>query len=183
MKNNTDNFYSTASGFPIRLYSARPDNEGAVPLHRHNELELLLVREGTLRLNFSEDSLELSAGHGVLINSGVMHSLGGSADCVCTYVMFSDEFVAPAGTVLTQSVDGKRLYIHLQECQFKAFNFPTLSGKVAYMQLLNDASEVIYVDNHKAYDAAGNLEDSKLMIRTPATAYTLLAPVIEVFLK
>ncbi|MBE6889585.1 MAG: helix-turn-helix domain-containing protein [Ruminococcaceae bacterium] len=101
MKNNTDNFYSTASGFPIRLYSARPDNEGAVPLHRHNELELLLVREGTLRLNFSEDSLELSAGHGVLINSGVMHSLGGSADCVCTYVMFSDEFVAPAGSAIS----------------------------------------------------------------------------------
>ncbi len=107
--------------------------------------------------------------------------LNGRSIYGCT--MAEPEFEAPAGTVLTQSVDGKRLYIHLQDCQFKGFHFPTLAGKFTYMQLLNDASEVIYQENLKVYDAAGNLEDGSLFIRTPATANDLLAPVIEVFLK
>ena len=106
-----------------------------------------------------------------------------NSDSIYGCTMAEPEFVAPAGTVLTQRVDGKRLYIHLQDCQFKGFHFPTLAGKFTYMQLLNDASEVIYQENLKAYDAAGNLQDGSLVIRTPATANTLLAPVIEVFLK
>jgi len=99
----------------------------------------------------------------------------------CT--MAEPEFKAPSGTVLTQSMDGKRLYIHLQDCQFKYFSFPSLAGKFKYMQLLNDASEVEYIENLNSYDAAGNLEDASLAIKTPPTVYDMVAPVIEVFLK
>ncbi|MBQ8194057.1 MAG: helix-turn-helix transcriptional regulator [Oscillospiraceae bacterium] len=87
-------------GFPIRLYIERelPNGKEPVPLHRHLELELLVVYRGTLELHTVTDNIELHEGEGVLINSGVMHSLSHGEDCRCAYAMFSDEFIAPAGS-------------------------------------------------------------------------------------
>lgn len=95
-----DNSITSAyiTGFPIRLYHVHIDPLSAAPLHRHHELEFVLVRKGTLRLNLSGSVVELAEGQGALINSGVMHSLTGSESCDCTYIMFTDEFIAPSGS-------------------------------------------------------------------------------------
>ncbi len=87
-------------GFPIRLYIERelPNGKEPAPLHRHLELELLVVYRGTLELHTVTDNIELHEGEGALINSGVLHSLSGSEDCSCAYAMLSDEFIAPAGS-------------------------------------------------------------------------------------
>jgi len=57
------------------------------------------------------------------------------------------EFEAPVGTVLTQSEDGKRLYIHLLEYPFTELKMQGMAGKVDYAQLLHDASEIRYREN------------------------------------
>lgn len=86
------------TGFPIRLYHMHIDPLSAAPLHRHHELEFVLVRKGTLRLNLSGSVEELTEGQGALINSGALHSLTGNKACDCAYIMFTDEFIAPSGS-------------------------------------------------------------------------------------
>ncbi len=94
-ENASSNFFS---GFPIRLYSAQLDPASVAPLHRHRELEFILVEKGTLRLSMAGDTIEFKAGQCVMINSGVMHSLNCTGECRCAYVMFSEEFIAPSGS-------------------------------------------------------------------------------------
>lgn len=54
------------------------------------------------------------------------------------------EFEAPVGTLLTQSEDGKRLYIHLVEYPFAELNMKNMAGKVAHVQFLHDGSLIEY---------------------------------------
>ena len=89
----------------------------------------------------------------------------------CT--MAEPEFTAPYGTRLTQTEDGKRLYIHLQEYPFGAFKFANLAGKIEYAQFLSDGSEVLYSEG----------EDGFVKFNLPAVAPRTISPVIEVFLK
>ncbi len=98
MKTNANT--QSSSGFPIRLYVENnlPQSAARVPLHRHHELELLVVYGGTLRLHTVSGQLELRQGEGVMINSGVMHCLTGGEGSCCACAMFSDELIAPAGS-------------------------------------------------------------------------------------
>ena len=92
------------------------------------------------------------------------------------------EFVAPEGTVFTQSEDGKRLYIHLCNFPFKRINIDMDADKVEYMQLLRDGSEVEYSDR-TFYGPDGNVIGKYLSILLSEYAFTQMNPVIEVFLK
>ncbi len=98
--NNSERNTRNSNGFSIKLYVDRmyPLGGTYAPLHRHVELELLVVYSGTLTLRTVSGGLELHEGEGVLINSGAMHSLSGSEDCCSVSAMFSDEFVSPAGS-------------------------------------------------------------------------------------
>ena len=46
----------------------------------------------------ADAEVQLSAGQGALINSGVLHSLYAEQGAVCAGITFSDEFIAPAGS-------------------------------------------------------------------------------------
>ena len=96
----------------------------------------------------------------------------------------SDEFKAPRGTRLTQTEDGKRLYIFLFEYPFEFLQFPGLAGKIEYAQFLQDGSEILY-DEHKVNhfsEGASSAEDL-VAFRLPVVKPNTLVPVIEVFLK
>ena len=54
------------------------------------------------------------------------------------------EFEAPAGTLLTQSADGSRLYIHLLEYPYADLKMANMAGKIDFVQFLHDASEIHY---------------------------------------
>lgn len=101
----------------------------------------------------------------------------------CT--MAEPEFVAPFGTLLTQSNDGKRLYIHLVSYPFKSLKFTGLAGKVEYAQFLHDASEILFTDD--AHGATDHLTMSQgvgdLVFDIPVVRPDVTVPVIEVFLK
>lgn len=94
----------------------------------------------------------------------------------CT--MAEPEFVTPNGCRLTQSEDGRRLYIHLLEYPYQTLYMPCLAGKVEYAQFLHDASEV-------KFNPADGFACSKMdnIFLLPTVKPDTLIPVIEVFLK
>ncbi len=88
----------------------------------------------------------------------------------CT--MAEPEFSAPVGTILTQSEDGKRLYIHLIQYPFGELPMGNLAGKIDYMQFLHDGSEIAFREN----------KDGSVNILVPELKPDCLVPVIEVML-
>lgn len=94
----------------------------------------------------------------------------------CT--MAEPEFVAPNGCRLTQSEDGKRLYIHLLEYPYQTLMMPCLAGKIEYAQFLHDASEVTYQSKASLVN-----EDMENVFILPTVKPDTIIPVIEIFLK
>ena len=100
----------------------------------------------------------------------------------CT--MAEPEFKAPADCRLTQSEDGKRLYVHLFAYPFAHLLLPGLAGKVDYAQFLHDGSELLFDEgkmNHFG-DALPEASDL-LVIHLPAVKPNTPVPVNELFLK
>ena len=100
----------------------------------------------------------------------------------CT--MAEPEFAAPADTRLTQSVDGKRLYVHLYAYPYAHLQLKGLAGKVDYAQFLHDGSELKFTEggvNHFSEGAAKG--DDLLVIELPPVKPDVVVPVIELFLK
>ena len=100
----------------------------------------------------------------------------------CT--MAEPEFTAPAGCRLTQSEDGKRLYIHLFDYPFGFLEVPGLAGKVAYCQFLHDASELRFTEGRVDHFSEGrSAAEDLLIIKLPVVKPPMIVPVIECFLK
>ncbi len=89
----------------------------------------------------------------------------------CT--MAEPEFVPPAGTMLTQSEDGSRLYIHLIEYPYAELPMANLVDKIDYAQILHDGSEIKYHPN----------KDNSVSFVIPGIKPDTPVTVIEVFLK
>jgi alpha-L-fucosidase len=101
----------------------------------------------------------------------------------CT--MAEPAFKAPTGTVLTQSVDGKRLYIHLLSYPFYSCVMANMAGKVKYAQFLHDGSEIIFSEGRPADMIGDHFLDMEgpVHFRLPTVQPDVLVPVIEVILK
>lgn len=102
----------------------------------------------------------------------------------CT--MAEPEFleVAPQGTRLTQSEDGKRLYIHLVEYPLNYLEMHNMAGKIEYAQFLHDGSEVRFSEGRINYHGYIHLEELDLVVfNIPAVKPNMEVPVIELILK
>lgn len=100
----------------------------------------------------------------------------------CT--MAEPEFTAPRGTYLTQSEDGKRLYVHLFQYPYGMLEMPGYAGKVAYAQFLHDASELIMKEKAVDHFSEGiSKGDDLLIVELPVLKPPVVVPVIELFLK
>lgn len=100
----------------------------------------------------------------------------------CT--MAEPEFIAPAGTKLTQSTDSKRLYIHLQKYPFPYLEMKNLAGKIEYAQFLHDGSEILYTENEIfRYGDKSEPNQGSVYFKLPAVKPNVTVPVIEVILK
>ena len=102
----------------------------------------------------------------------------------CT--MAEPEFTAPDDCRLTQSEDGKRLYIHLYAYPFRHLKMKNLAGKIRYAQFLHDASELQYKENsmgHQAGDSQPDESDGMVIFELPPVKPNTLVPVIEIFLN
>ena len=89
----------------------------------------------------------------------------------CT--MADKEFIAPHGTLITLSNDGKRLYIHLIEYPFGEIVLENAAGKIDYAQFLHDSSEIRIREE----------ESGSVSILVPGIRPKCEVPVIEIFLK
>ncbi len=99
----------------------------------------------------------------------------------CT--MAEPKFSAPEGVYLTQSTDGKRLYIHLVNFPFNRLHIEGLSeNNMDYAQFLYDGSEA--PRTKKEYTTSmGEIIGTRMIFNLPALAFEKLNTVIEVFLK
>ncbi len=86
------------------------------------------------------------------------------------YGATQSEHEAPNGCRYTQK--GERLYVHFFAWPFIHAHLPGLAGKVAYAQLLNDASEIRFHDT-----------DGDLTLELPVKKPDVVVPVVELFLK
>lgn len=94
------------------------------------------------------------------------------------------EFTAPRGTRLTQSNDGKRLYIHLMEYPYAFLEFPGLADKIDYAQFLHDGSEILYTLNKvEHFSESTSSKENMVAFKLPYVKPDVIVPVIEVFLK
>lgn len=100
----------------------------------------------------------------------------------CT--MAEPEFTAPRGCRLTQSQDGKRLYVHLMEYPYAFLEMPGLAGKVDYAQFVHDNSELLFTEKNIDHFSEGRTaDDSLLAISLPPVKPDVVVPVIELILK
>jgi len=103
-------------------------------------------------------------------------SLHGRAIYGCTQSVFE----APPHCRYTQR--GDRLYVHLYAWPFRHLHLPGLAGKVAYAQLLNDASEIrpCRETNDGRHEW---IQPGTLTLELPVQQPAVTVPVIELFLK
>ncbi|MEX1019162.1 MAG: alpha-L-fucosidase [Litorilinea sp.] len=97
----------------------------------------------------------------------------------------ASQFTPPPDCRYTQR--GDRLYLHLFNWPFRHVHLPGLGDRVAYAQLLNDASEVTMrvIQPHQAAQntTLGRLTPNTLTLELPVQRPDVLVPVIELFLK
>jgi alpha-L-fucosidase len=92
------------------------------------------------------------------------------------------EFKAPSDCRLTYQPDTNRLYLHLFAWPFRHLHLDGFAGKVKYAQLLNDASEIAFVEPHGDQAKAENEAHQTLTLSLPVQKPNVVVPVIELFL-
>ena len=100
----------------------------------------------------------------------------------CT--MAEPEFKAPNGTVLTQSADEKRLYIHLFSYPYRFLKMDNLADRIDYAQFLHDASEIQYDIGAPVHFGDGlSSSENAVFFKMPYVKPDVVVPVIEIILK
>ena len=100
-----------------------------------------------------------------------------------------DEFKTPRNCLLTYNPAAKHLYVHILEWPMGALYLEGFAGRVAYAQLLNDASEVKFIDQSRAGEIGfipGERKGEKgnaIILRLPIQPPKAAVPVVELFLK
>jgi alpha-L-fucosidase len=89
---------------------------------------------------------------------------------------------APPDCRFTQQ--GNRLYLHIYSWPFRHLHLDGFAGKVAYAQLLHDASEIKLLEpgRHNEWSIAEQRNET-LTLELPVVKPDVVVPVIELFLK
>lgn len=86
------------------------------------------------------------------------------------------EFKAPQNCLLTYNPETKRLYVHVLEWPMGVLHLDGFAGRVAYAQLLNDASEVKFKEEKGP-------KTNSVTLQLPVLQPKAEVPVIELYLK
>ncbi|OGD19325.1 MAG: alpha-L-fucosidase [Candidatus Aminicenantes bacterium RBG_16_63_16] len=97
------------------------------------------------------------------------------------------DFKAPQNCLLTYNPAAKRLYVHVLEWPMGVLHLDGFAGRVAYAQLLNDASEVKFSEEKGSSEAAASsgkqVPSKNLNLQIPVRQPNVTVPVIELYLK
>ena len=93
------------------------------------------------------------------------------------------EFAAPADCRLTWNAEQKRLYLHLFAWPFRHLHLPGYAGKIAYAQLLHDASEVRRQTVSEHHQRVEGVPADTVVLELPVLQPDTPVPVIELFLR
>ncbi len=94
-----------------------------------------------------------------------------------------DGFAAPPDTRLTYNPETRRLYVHLFAWPYRFLHLDGFAGKVAYAQLLHDASELpMKLDDGSGGQLAAGLRPDTLTLTLPMARPRVAVPVIELYL-
>jgi alpha-L-fucosidase len=93
------------------------------------------------------------------------------------------EFKVPQDCRLTYNSQTNRLYVHLFSWPFRDLFLDGYAGKVAYAQLLNDASEVNFVKPDVHFGTDSDIPSDTLTLRLPVHKPDAVVPVIELILN
>jgi alpha-L-fucosidase len=100
------------------------------------------------------------------------------------YGCTASSFTPPLDCRFTQN--GSRLYLHIFNWPFRHIHLEGLANRVAYAQLLNDASEVKLIEhdpNKKAYLTGMGTTSGAVILELPIQKPDVVVPVVELFLK
>lgn len=93
--------------FPISVCLAHLSEykDGQFPNHWHEDFEFLLVRSGQMLCTANSESVSLSPGDAVFINSGALHTAisTGREDCAYSAVTLHPDFFGLQGTTLVET--------------------------------------------------------------------------------
>ena len=92
-----------------------------------------------------------------------------------------DEFKKPENCLLTYNPKLKRIYVHVLEWPMGKRHLEGFAGKVKYVQLLNDASEISVSGGKGSWDWVW-AEGKILTLNLPMEPPDVEIPVIELFL-
>jgi alpha-L-fucosidase len=93
------------------------------------------------------------------------------------------EFSAPENSILTFNKDLNRLYIHILDWPMGKLFVDGIKDRIAYAQLLHDASEVQIVPGRSNPIMTEKVKDETVILGLPITKPDVEIPVIEIFLK
>jgi len=93
------------------------------------------------------------------------------------------EFKTPQDCRLTYNPDTNRLYIHVLAWPFVELHLEGFKDRIAYAQLLNDASEVKVEARPEWQDLFSGDHAEAITLRLPVQKPNVTVPVIELFLK
>ena len=92
-------------------------------------------------------------------------------------------FKKPDNCLLTYNPKTRRLYLHVLVWPMGKLHLDGFADKVAYAQLLNDASEVKFSSNKGAWMAEEQGTESGITLDLPMVKPNTVVPVVELFLK
>jgi len=95
----------------------------------------------------------------------------------------SEEFKTPENSMLTYNPETNRIYVHILDWPMGRLILDGFSGKVKYAQLLNDASEVKFIEEHRSSVMNEDIADDTLILGLPIQKPDVVIPVIELFLE
>jgi alpha-L-fucosidase len=139
---------------------------------------LLLNVGPTGRGEFDERSLDRLSGIGEWMRRHSRSIYG----CTAAPEGFED----PRDCRLTYNPDTKRMYVHVFAWPYQHLHLPGFAGKIAYAQLLNDASEIKWQEhdpNAFLDSVTENVPAGEAVLKLPVKKPNVTVPVIELFLK
>lgn len=96
-------------------------------------------------------------------------------------------FQTPQDCRLTYNPQANRLYVHVLAWPFKHLHLDGYAGKIEYAQLLNDASEIKFVDHSRDRVVVSHIRAAlakrSVVLQLPVQKPAVPVPVIELFLK